>query len=102
MNIFWFGRLGNDSVEFVGCNELSFTLVPCGKDLSEVNLEFLENQSILKTNLCRWSTTQDSRMYQAREFNVWNVTRSAINAFKVPDCLCSVEAQCQSHNRSMM
>jgi hypothetical protein len=42
VNILWFGRLGNDSVEFVCCNELSFTLVPCGKDLSGVNFESLE------------------------------------------------------------
>jgi hypothetical protein len=102
MNIYWFGGLGNNSVEFFGCNELSFTLVPCGKDLFDDNLEFLESESILKTNLCRWSTAQDSRMDQTREFNVWNVTRSTINAFKVPDGFGSVGTQYQSHDPMML
>lgn len=41
-------------------------------------------------DLCAGCTTQDSRVDEAREAHMGNVTRRAEDSFKIPDRFCSV------------
>lgn len=63
---------GNNAVHVAALlNKLGFAVVP-----------FFQH-------LMRWGTSQDARMDQAGELDARDVTRAAVYAFKVPDCLGS-------------
>ena len=64
-------KLGNNTIELVGGDELSFTAVPLGEDGST------------------GCTTEDTRVDETGEADVWNVSGGAEDPFEVPDRLCS-------------
>lgn len=66
------------ALELGGGDELPFALVPRCKDLG------------------RGCAAQDARVDETRELDVWDMSRRAVDALEVPDCLCAVFCCCVS------
>ena len=62
------GRQGNVSLKLVGSDELGFPLIP--------RCEYFRG----------WCAAQNTRMDEASELHVRNVSRGAVDSFKVPNC----------------
>jgi hypothetical protein len=64
-------RQGDLTVQLVGADELALARVPGGEDLGGRR------------------AAEDARMDEAGELDVGDVARGAVDALKVPDCLCA-------------
>jgi hypothetical protein len=77
-------RLSHNSVQFICCNKLSFTLVPRGENLFKIiNLMIKGLKSFRLTNLGRWSAAQDPGMNQACKFDVGDMAGGTVDTLKV-------------------